>query len=140
MKNKKRNLSPANHPSKSQSPVQVTGQAFSGPIPPAHELERYAAINPELVNRIMAMAEQEAATRHKLESIKLEANIQISNKQFSERKLGQYFGFGIGVCALACSAYLGFIGAQTAASIVGGTTVVGLAGVFVTGQYLSKDK
>ena len=68
----------------------------------------------------------------------MEANIEIANKQFKERKLGQNFGFSIGVLGLACSAFLAFIGAENAASIVGGSTVIGLVGIFVTGQILSK--
>ena len=58
MKSKKGKSPPARFSAKNQSSVQVAEQrAFSGPIPPPEALERYAAINPDLVNRIMALAE-----------------------------------------------------------------------------------
>ena len=132
-----------NHSSKtprSQQTVQIAEQrtTVSGPIPSADEKARYKAIDPELVNRIVSLAEREAANRHKMESAALTANIEISKKQFSERKLGQKFGFGIGALGLICSVVLAWIGAENTASIVGGSTVLGLVGIFVTGQILSK--
>ena len=103
-------------------------------------MAKYNAINPELVNRIISLAEREAVNRHKMESETLTANIEISDKQFAERRLGQKFGFGIGAIGLICSVALAWIGAENAASIVGGSTVIGLVGIFVTGQILSKKE
>ena len=125
---------------RSQTTVQIAEQrtTVSGPIPSADELARYNSINPELVNRIVSLAEREAANRHKMESLSLNANIGISDKQFSERRLGQRFGFGIGALGLISSVILAWIGAENTASIVGGSTVLGLVGIFVTGQILSK--
>jgi uncharacterized membrane protein len=102
-------------------------------------MARYKSIDPDLVNRIVSLAEREAANRHKMESSALNANIEISNKQFSERKLGQRFGFSIGVLGLVCSVVLAWIGSENAASIIGGSTVLGLVGIFVTGQLISKN-
>lgn len=113
-------------------------QEFSGPIPPAEQLEKYNAINPNLVDRIVSLAEREAKNRHENERITLEANITLSNKQFTERRIGQICGAMVGVSALICAGFLGFVGSHTAAGIVGGATVVGLVSVFVTGHYLSK--
>ena len=133
----------SNPPSKtphSKQTVQIAEQrtTVSGPIPSADEMARYKTIDPELVNRIVSLAEREAANRHKMEALALNANIEISNKQFSERRLGQRFGFGIGALGLICSVALSWIGADNTASIVGGSTVLGLVGIFVTGQILSK--
>jgi uncharacterized membrane protein len=126
--------------SQTKTTVQIAEQrtTVSGPIPSADELARYNAIDPELVNRIVSLAEREATNRHKMESLALNANIGISDKQFSERRLGQRFGFGIGALGLISSVILAWIGAENTASIVGGSTVLGLVGIFVTGQILSK--
>ncbi len=113
-------------------------QEYSGPIPPAEQLEKYNSINPELVDRIVTLAEREAKNRHENERIALQANITISNKQFTERRVGQILGAAIGISALFCSGYLGFVGSHLAAGIVGGATVIGLVSVFVTGHYSSK--
>jgi len=77
----------SNQPGKvprSQTTVQIAEQrtTVSGPIPSADELARYNAIDPELVNRIISLAEREATNRHKMESLALNANIGISDKQF----------------------------------------------------------
>lgn len=96
--------------------------------------------NPDLVDRIVSLAEREAANRHKMESLALQANIEISSKQFSERKLGQRFGFSIGALGLICSVVLAWMGYENAASIVGGSTVLGLVSIFVAGQIISKNK
>jgi len=131
-----------NTPPHSQQTVQIAEQhtTVSGPIPSADEMAKYKSIDPELINRIVSLAEREAANRHKMESTALTANIEISDKHFSERRLGQKFGFGIGALGLICSVILAMIGAETTASIVGGSTVLGLVGIFVTGQILSKKE
>lgn len=101
-------------------------------------MAKYNAINPELVNRILSLAEKEGTHRHKMGSCSLNAEIAMSDKQFSERNLGQKFGFGIGALGLISSVILAWIGAENTASIVGGSTVLGLVSIFVTGQLLSK--
>lgn len=52
----------------SPTPGQTTflGVAHIGPIPPAHELARYGEVQKDLPGRIMAMAEQNAATERRL--------------------------------------------------------------------------
>ncbi len=136
---KSRKSKPLNKPIRnSKSTVQIAEQTtLSGPLPSSSEMEKYNAISPELVIRIISMAEREAANRHKLDKEALQANIAITDKQFSERKRGQILGFCIGSLGLLCSVALAWIGYENAASIVGGSTVIGLVGVFVTGQFLS---
>ena len=61
-------------------------------------------------------------------------------KIFSERRVGQIFGLIIGLSGLVCSAYLASVGDTVSSSVVGGSTVLGLVGIFVTGQYLQKKE
>ncbi len=113
-------------------------QHVSGPLPSAKEMEGYQAIDPELVRKIVAMAENETAHRHQQEAQTMQANINIAQQQFIERKRGQTFGLIISLAAFSASVLLGWLGAETAAAIVGGSTAVGLAGIFVTGRILTK--
>lgn len=124
----------------SQQGVQIAEQrtTLSGPIPSADEIAKYKTVDPELVNRIVSLAEKEATNRHHMDSSTLTANIEIHNKQFAERKLGQKFGFCIGILGFICTVVLAWIGAENTASIVGGTTMLGLVSIFVTKQILSQ--
>lgn len=47
---------------------------------------------------------------------------------------GQWFALVGSVAAFICSGFLGYTGAYVAASIVGGSTVVGLVTAFVVGR------
>ena len=113
---------------------------ISGPIPSASEMERYHSIDPMLADRIVSLAEREADHRHRNDDAMLRANIEITNKQFLERRIGQFLGFGIAIAGLSCCIALAWMGYQTAASVVGGATVVGLVGIFVTGQVMAKKQ
>lgn len=108
--------------------VQVASQAFSGPLPPPDLLEHYQRIQPDLVERLMRLTEAEAAHRHELETQALAASERIEGR-------GQRYGLLIGLAALAVAALALFLGFENAAMTIGGTTVVGLATVFVVGRW-----
>lgn len=97
--------------------VQVAAQAFSGPLPP-----------PDLVERLMRLTESEAAHRHALETQALAASERIEAR-------GQRYGLLIGLAALAVAGMALLLGHEKAAMTIGGTTVVGLATVFVVGRW-----
>jgi len=84
------------------------------------------------------MAEREQSVRHQLDIDTLACNKDLADKQFSERNTGQHYGLIIGLSGLVCSGFLGYLGLETASGIVGGTTVIGLVGIFVTGQLVNK--
>ncbi len=119
--------------------VQFMQQHYQGLVPPAFEMQSYYDIDPDIPKQIMIYANREAVHRHQLETKELEVNTNIVTKQLSERKRGQIFGFLIGSLGLSCSVLLAFLESHTAAGIVGGSTVLGLVGIFVTGQLLSKE-
>lgn len=58
-------------------------------------------------------------------------NELIINKEFSERRIGQFMGLRIAAVALGASIFAIAYGAEQAAMVIGDTTVVGLATVFV---------
>jgi len=102
-------------------------EQFSGPIPIPDILARYNEIIPNAAERILVMAESDAKHRRDIEMVAI-------NAQRRERHLGQILGFSIGLFALATSAFALSLGHSVAASVIGGTTVVGLVAVFVTGR------
>ncbi|MDA3971512.1 MAG: DUF2335 domain-containing protein [Desulfobulbaceae bacterium] len=95
-----------------------------GPIPAPAILQQYDDIIPGAAERILQMAEQDAAHQHAMHRNALDA------QRFEVRR-GQIFGFGIGLAALSASIIALVLGYPTTAGILGGTTVVGLVTVFV---------
>jgi uncharacterized membrane protein len=117
-----------NQPPKPPSQQQVARlQQWAGPLPHPEALERFDALVPGAANRIITMAENDAKHLQNME-------VAHSNLQHSERRLGQVFAFFIAIAALSASAFLGYTGHEVTASIVGGTTVLGLVTAFIVGR------
>ena len=79
-KSKKINLPAAESPGKS-APNQIlsaTAQTFSGPLPPPEILAKYNSVVPNAAERIITMAETQAAHRQRIESKVIESNIRNS--------------------------------------------------------------
>jgi uncharacterized membrane protein len=90
-------------------------------------LEGYENILPGAAERILSMAENDAEHQREIEKDAL-------NYQYKENRRGQYFGIiVVALCMIAVMVAL-FFGYEKAASIIGGTTVVGLVTVFVVGK------
>jgi len=108
---------------------QVTQQQFSGPIPPPELLRQYNDIIPDAAERILRMAEHDAAHLHKIEADALKYAAR-------DQRAGQLCALSVSIVVML-TVMLGFwLGYSTAASALGGTTVVGLVTVFVTGRNL----
>ena len=131
--NKKKPKSSAQHaqtpaPSIQQNKQAIaTLQSFSGPLPHPELLRNYNEIIPGAAERILSMAEAEAAQQHNMERLALQC-------ASSEARLGQWFGLIIGICAFITVIIAVILGAEKTAMVVGGTTVVGLVTVFVAGH------
>ena len=54
----------------------------------------------------------------------------------AERMRGQFLGFAAAIAAFATVVSCAFLGAITPASIVGGTTTLGIVGIFVLGKLI----
>jgi len=109
-------------------------QQYSGPLPPPAALEHYERISPGLSDRIVRMAEAEAQHRRLLERHEQDFLVADGEQDRKERKRGQVFALVIAVIALACSTGCAVYGATVVASIIGGTTIVGLVTAFIIGQ------
>jgi len=100
---------------------------FRGPLPPPAVLERYDRLLPGAAERILRMAEEEQTAGRDLAT-------EVVRATATETRRGQYLAFAAVWAALRVTAYLGYLGHAFAASVVGGTTVVGLATVFAIGR------
>lgn len=122
---------PPQHPISPQSQTVVAqSQAWKGPLPPPAALQGYENIVPGAAARILTMAENN-------NDFLIEMDKEGLRSEYTERRLGQIFGFIIALVALLGSIWLGANGQESTASIIGGSTVLGLVGIFVTGRYFS---
>jgi uncharacterized membrane protein len=96
-------------------------------------LVQYNEAFPGCAERIVAMAERQAANRQYLEKTAITSN--------KRRELtGQVFGLVIALSAIACGTYLAYHDKSLAGlgTIIG--TVVSLVAVFVYGKYTQKKE
>lgn len=102
---------------------------FSGPIPPPEIIEKYNEVVPGAADRIITMAEKEANHRH-----------DIDKKKLKERTRGQWFAAILTLAAFFLI-YIALINNRTlVASIIAGSTIIGLAAIFITGSFIRKSE
>lgn len=116
----------------SQMTLSVTERHHSGPLPSAEALIQYNSVIPNGADRIMIMAEKQQDHRMGLEN-------KAVTSQLNQSKAGQIFGFILCLLALSASTYLGFTGHEAIGSIIGSTTIIAMASIFVLGK-LSNSK
>ena len=107
--------------------LTVRHEVFQGPLPHPEDLSRYDDIVPGAGHRILAMAEGEQKHVHDLDRRKI-------NENAKDVKRGQQFAFLVAIAAFASTVCLGYFGQSTAATAVGGTTVLGLVWAFIKGR------
>lgn len=111
--------------------IEARFQHFSGPLPPPEALERYEIILPGAADRIFNMAEDN-------NRFMIEMDKEAIRSQFIERRIGQCFGFVLGIVGLGGSFWLASIGHDWAATGLGGATLVGLVSTFIYGRRQSE--
>jgi uncharacterized membrane protein len=126
-----KNSPPKNLPSQQQQSkqmgIQATAQSFSGPLPHPSILAEYDGIVPGAAERILTMAESQSQHRQNLERAVIESDIKNS-------RLGLHYGLLIGLTAVIGGTICIVSGYQIGGSIIGGTGLTGLVGVFVYGS------
>ncbi len=129
-KNKKARNIVEKEPAKQQAPVvsskSIEVTAWKGPIPPPAILEEYEAALPGAADRIISMAEKQAAHRMALEALVIGGDSQRS-------RLGIIFGFIITLAALGGAVFLIYNDKNVAGLILATTAIVGLVSAFVYG-------
>jgi uncharacterized membrane protein len=108
--------------------IQVIKEtSFRGPIPHPEILKGYDGVVKDGAERIFAMAEKQSNHRMQLER-------RVIEEELKQSRLGQLFGFIIGMLGLGLAVLLAMFGHETVASIFGTTTIIGLVTVFVLGK------
>jgi uncharacterized membrane protein len=107
--------------------MSINKLSFIGPIPPPNILKGYNEVVKDGAERILAMAENQSNHRIQLETHAIK-------EELKQSRLGQLFGFILGVLGLGLATTLALLGHDTIAGIFGTTTIVGLVTVFVLGK------
>lgn len=102
-------------------------QFHSGPLPPPEQLAAYERLLPGAVERIMQMAERQAAHRMSLEQ-------KAVSTQLKESGRGQIFGLIIALCGIGASLTAILTGHDWAGGTIGTASLVSLVSVFVIGK------
>ncbi|GHT31390.1 membrane protein [Bacteroidia bacterium] len=106
---------------------------FSGPVPPPEILKGYNEIIPNSAERMLVMAEKQLGHLIEIENHAIK-------EELKQSRLGQLFGFILGLVGFGLATFLAFFGHETIAGIFGTTTIVGLVTVFVLGKKVQKEK
>ncbi|MBM3493745.1 MAG: DUF2335 domain-containing protein [Armatimonadetes bacterium] len=107
--------------------LTVHSQQFIGPLPPPEALRLYEETLPGAADRIIAMAEQQAAHRQRIESLAVQTQAKRSIQ-------GLWLGAGLSFAMTMVAAALAFTGHQTAGIAFASINIAGVAGVFVYGS------
>ncbi|HQK41836.1 MAG TPA: DUF2335 domain-containing protein [bacterium] len=105
--------------------------SFSGPIPPPELLKGYNEVVKDGAERIVVMAEKQSNHRMQLEDHAIK-------EELKQSRLGQVFGFILGIVGLVLAAILAILDHEAIAGIFGTTTILGLVTVFVLGKKAQK--
>lgn len=135
---RKTNLPQKSNPQVKQVQMAAKAAIFSGPLPPPNLLQGYDDIQPGFAERIVRMAEGEADHRRQQEQKALDADIKLSDKDFTERRLGQGLAFTIVIILAVLGAYLAINGKELTGSVFGGPAIVSIVGAFLN-KKKSKD-
>jgi uncharacterized membrane protein len=102
-----------------------------GPIPHPQLLSGYEQLVPGAAQRIMDWAERDLEHNRAMET----TLVQVVS---AERKRGQYCAVVVCLLAFSAASYCAYVGATTAAAIIGGTTVVSLVIAFLGSRQAAK--
>lgn len=128
--------SPENRPTPQQADIvspdhrqaHITTQSWRGPLPTPDDFRGYDEILPGAAERILALAERQAAHRHNMEKAEVAG-------QYRRSFLGLFAGFVVAVTALGLGGFLINSGHDWAGGLVVGADLVGLTAVFVYGSH-----
>lgn len=107
--------------------VAVSSTTTDSPLLPIDQIERLHEILPDKVDWVFEQTNIESAARRKEMS-------RINTMVFIERIAGLIFALLIAVLGLGLATYLAMNNHEVPASIIGGSTLVGLVTAFVVGK------
>lgn len=114
-------------PNTTHSIAQVSFQSHTGPLPAASELAAYDKIKPDLVERILCMAEANAESERK--------QAEREQKNFFFLNItGRVLGFLFALSSLAATVWLALDGHDKVAIAIGVAAVGGTVAALITGR------
>lgn len=121
----------------STAQIELQQSIWQGPLPPPQALAAYEKVKPGFAERILALAEKEAAHRHELDNALLAQESKVAACAPIERRRGQWLGFSLAGFVLITGAAFAVGGYPTQGATIIVGTVVSLAAVFVIGRVRS---
>ncbi|MEG6504208.1 DUF2335 domain-containing protein [Nitratidesulfovibrio sp. 1201_IL3209] len=115
-----------------EASVTISGELHSGPLPAPQTLEAYERIAPGAAGRIIAMAEEEQRHRHACDSSLISAQIQDSKAERQAEQRGQWLAFCLAMTMSLVAGMAIWQGHPVTGGAILGTTLVGIAAVFIT--------
>ncbi len=91
----------------------------AGLIPDPITLEQYNRVLPNAADRIVSMAEKEQEHRHRMQEKLINAQVTDTKQERNERKLGQIFGWSIGVISIIAGTITVNLGSPIAGGFIG---------------------
>lgn len=113
------------------SHTQVSRQ---GPIPSPEDMEKYAALAPDLVNRIMSMAEREAASRHQFVATEQTQEGRLVSFDGAGMILGQVFAVIIGLAGIGGAVACILQDHEIGGGLLGAGTLGTMVSTFIMGR------
>jgi len=107
--------------------VRVSQTVTDAPLLPIEQISRLRELAPERVDWIFSQTEIESAFRRKEQQ-------RINTMTFIERMSGLVFALLVACLGLGIAAWLATDGRELTASLIGGTTIVGLVSAFILGR------
>lgn len=117
----------AQGPTEQRAIAQFAFQSHTGPLPPASELAAYDRIQPDLVNRIVCMAEANGQSER--EQIKA-----AQRSYFWLNLAGRIFGFAFALSALGATVWLCLKGHDAVGGSIGVAAVGGTVAALISGK------
>lgn len=111
----------------SRNEVVVSETTTDSPILPIEQIERLKEIAPHRVEWVFEQTQIESDMRRR-------ENIRVNTMVFLERAGGLVFALLVAFMGLAASVYCATINQPWVASVIGGTTLVGLVTAFIAGR------
>lgn len=120
--------------------IALSMEQFSGPMPHPGQLAKYEEICPGAADRMLRMAEAEAEHRRSCEARVVEAQIADNDRWHDESKRGQICALAIVIVAIVAGSAVAYSGHPVAGSVISGSSVTAIVGIFIAGRRRSEEK
>lgn len=107
--------------------ISVSQTTTDAPLLPVEQISRIKELAPERVDWVFQQTEAESNFRRS-------ENRRINTLTFVERMAGLVFALLVAAGGLGVAAYLAMHDHEVVASVIGGTTLVGLVAAFIAGR------